>query len=194
MIGSEDNDAFEKAKTSIKDTVTSQTVVNTHYGVIQYGDTVTPEILLDKFTNVDNFESDVGELKWGKIGTLLNEGIVEGHKMLQEDGRDSARKLLVVYSDKEIKANVSDLGDTVGSARDDNVQFVVIFFGEPTDGTTVSKLNPEGGKPIVIDGKDSGTEIKKKILTGNRRFPLFYYPNFLPPSFVLASRKSRTSK
>lgn len=175
VIGSDDNESFEKAKTSIKDTVTAQTVIDTQYGVIQYGDTVTSEIPLNKFTNVDNFESDVGELKWGKIGTLLNEGIMEGHKMLKEDGRDSARKLLVVYSDKEIKADASDLGDTVGSARDDRVQFVVIFFGEPTNATKVDKLNPDGGKTNVIyptdDGKDSGPEIKKEILTGKGRFP-----------------------
>lgn len=171
VVGSKTEEDFEKAKTSIKDMIRAHTLANTNYGVVQYGSSATAVTFLDKFTTLDEFESSVEELSWKAEGEVLDEGIEEGHRMLMKYGRPSARKLLVVFTDKNIKPNVSHLSRSVGSATDDGIQIVSVFFGRPSDPAKVSILSPGDDEPPVISptdgGKGVGPEVKTKVLRGN---------------------------
>ena len=169
VVGSDTREDFEKAKTSILSTVDTQNNNNPNYGVIQYDNSVSKEIPIDKYTNLDEFKSQVKELVWKNPGIVLEDGIDAGRKMLVK-GRPLARKLLVVFTDKNIQSNSSDLQESIDAATGDDIKVVSIFFGKPRDQTKVSILTPNDPDPSVIlptdDGKKIGPQVTTKVFKG----------------------------
>ena len=170
VVGSSTREDFEKAKTPILSTVDTQTNSNPSYGVIQYDSFISEEIPIDQYTNLDEMKSLVKDLAWRSPGILLEKGIKAGRKMLIEEGRPLARKLLLVYSDKNIQSNSSDLHESVEAASADDIRIVTVFFGKPRDQTKISILTPNDPKPSVIlpteDGEKIGPEVTTKVFKG----------------------------
>jgi hypothetical protein len=165
VVGSSTGEDFEKAKTSILSTVNTQTNNDPNYGVIQYDNSVSKEIPIKQFTNLDEFKSQVKELVWRNPGILVDDGIDAGRRMLVEEGRPLARRRLVIFTDKKIESNSSDLQESVEAATGDDIRIVTLFFGKPKDQTKVSILTPNDPEPSVILPTDDGEKIAPEVTT-----------------------------
>ena len=165
VVGTRTPEDFEKAKRSILSAVNTQTNNNPMYGVIQYDNVVTEEIPINKFLNLDGFKTRVKNLVWRDSGTLLEDGIDAGRRMLVEDGRPLARKLLLVLSDKDIQSNSSDLQESVDVATENSIKIVTVFFGKPVDQTKVTILTPNDPEPSIVSPTDNGDKIGPEITT-----------------------------
>ena len=110
------------------------------------------------------------DLVWRSPGILLEKGIEAGRQMLVEEGRPLARKILVVYADKNIQSNSSDLKESVEAASGNDIRIVTVFFGKPKDQTKMSILTPNDPNPSVIlptdDGEKIGPEVTTKLFKG----------------------------
>ncbi len=165
VVGSSTGEDFEKAKTSILSTVNTQTNNDPNYGVIQYDNSVSKEIPIKQFTNLDEFKSQVKELVWRNPGILVDDGIDAGRRMLVEEGRPLARRRLVIFTDKKIESNSSDLQESVEAATGDDIRILTLFFGKPKDQTKVSILTPNDPEPSVILPTDDGEKIAPEVTT-----------------------------
>lgn len=141
---------------------------------MQYDSFISKEIPIDQFTTLDELKSQVEDLVWRSPGILLEKGIEAGRKMLVEEGRPLARKVLLVYADKNIQSNSSDLQESVEAASGNDIRIVTVFFGKPKDQTKISILTPNDPKPSVIvptdDGKKIGPEVTTKLFKGMYMF------------------------
>ena len=170
VVGSRTKEDFEKAKNSILSTINAQTNNNPNYGVIQYDNSASKEIPLNRFTNLDEFQSQVRDLMWRNPGVVVNDGIDAGRKMLIQEGRPLSRKLLLVFTDKNIRPNSSSLRESVEATTGDNIKIVTVFFGKPKDKTKVSILTPNDPTPSIIlptdDGEKIGPDLTTKVFKG----------------------------
>lgn len=170
VVGSHTREDFEKAKNSILSTVNTQTTSNPNFGVILYDRSIAKAIPIDQFTSLDEFKSQVKSLMWRSPGILVENGFDAGRKMLVEDGRPLARKLLVVFTDKHVLSNTTDLEEVVQATTDDDIKIVTVFFGLPDDPTKMSILTPGDPEPSVIqpsdDGTESGPDVATKVFKG----------------------------
>lgn len=106
----------------------------------------------------------------------MENGIDAARRMLLEEGRPLARKQLVVFTDRNIQSNSSDLRDSVDALTGDNVRILTVFFGKPRDQTKVSILTPNEQDPSIILPNDDrgkiGPEVATKVFKGVYVFTL----------------------
>ena len=120
--------------------------------------------------NLDEFKSQVNNVMWKNPGVVVEDGIDAGRKMLIQEGRPLARKLLLVFTDKNVQSNSSVLQESVEATTEENIEIVTVFFGKPKDKTKISILTPNDPNPSVIlptdDGKKIGPDLTIKIFKG----------------------------
>ena len=160
VMGSSSGENFEKEKKTVLQAIQEDTNSDVIYGLIQYGKNAKVQMSLKERMNKDAFKRFLPSLSWSEVGEALSEGLELANVTFAEHGRDNARRIVLVFSDKPW--DDSTAVDHVGTKlRESDVKIVTISVGDKSDDEKLSELGRR--RPLKVDEDNDPEKTGKKV-------------------------------
>ena len=163
------NRHFLNEKRLVEEIVQRNSTPATRFAIIQYDYSAAIRRSLNDYTNPETFIVTLNSLYWRGDATNMQSGIEEAKVLFEKEGRPKARKILVVFSDGTLPANVEEIKRFKKPLGEQQVKIISVTVGDNVD---EDKFNELSSKNDTIkhddqeEPKDTGDKIEEEILKG----------------------------
>lgn len=174
VLGSSGRDArgvFYQQKELVKSVIDKAKHLNAAFGVVQYDYAGRKSIGINPETTREALWQAIDQLQPLSAGTRPDEGLKKAIDMFKEEGRSSARRVVMLLGNDRMSSSDSELRRITQSLSRENVEVFVVGYGPQVDQRKVDIIISDNvdNSHIVQPGEavENTTDIvAKKPLTG----------------------------
>ena len=140
------------------------------YGIVQFGEDAETKVPLGSDDDEEKLIESVKILSWKEEGKSLDKGLEKAAMEFEENGRPTARKVLIVFVDGKDNSDKEDLAEKTRSLKNKNVKIIPVVLGDVVDDDKVNELIPMNKKPKKgKDPKKLSELVAEETLIGNSK-------------------------
>ena len=140
------------------------------YGIVQFGEDAETKVPLGSDDDEEKLIESVKILSWKEEGKSLDKGLEKAAMEFEENGRPTARKVLIVFVDGKDNSDKEDLAEKTRPLKNKNVKIIPVVLGDVVDDDKVNELIPRNKKPKKgKDPKKLSELVAEETLIGNSK-------------------------
>jgi hypothetical protein len=161
-------DTFDDEKQLVINLIKTPKDTIAKYGIVQFGEDAETRIPLGSDDDEEKLIDFVKILFWKEEGKSLHKGLKKAAMEFEENGRPTARKVLIVFVDGNDDSDKEDLAKVTRTLKTSNVEIIPVLLGDVVDKDKINELIPMNKKPKKGDDPKKLSElVAEEALTGN---------------------------
>ena len=157
---------FDKMKSVINSIIDQYSISRVRYGVVIYGNDAKISIGFQKvFPKDDDLKTYLATVSPASGGSKLESALKEGKELFRSRAvRPSARKVLVVFTDKKSTGDSQTALAAAKELKDQDVKVIAVALGSESDVAELQNIVTNGHHVIPAKKSDDSDELASEVM------------------------------